>query len=329
VLVDVRGTGASEGTFIVLDDREARDGYLVVEWAARQQWSSGSVGVTGFSYMGASATHTAEVRLPSLKAIFNGGSPTDVYREFFAAGGVWSYSSVLWNRLANSGSEFEGSFREDAETGMESGELNWDNELWKDRAVDVTRFNAPTLVYTGWEDIFFRSTLRQYRDLRMSPGRKLVVVGPWVHYTFPKTIGPTGTETIDDFEIAWFDRWLKDIRNGIERLGPVILFDQGVDEWSSYSQWPPEGVRYERLYLDGRVSGSATSLNDGSLSESVPMRGSDTGLSDPNAGECSRSLIQFTAGAVPPTSPCNLDQRPEERTAFTYTTDPSRQARSI
>ena len=28
----------------------------------------------------------------------------------------------------------------------------------------------------------------------------------------------------------------------------------------------------------------ATSLNDGSLSESVPMRGSDTGLSDPNAG---------------------------------------------
>ena len=108
---------------------------------------------------------------------------------------------------------------------MESGELNWDNELWKDRAVDVTRFNAPTLVYTGWEDIFFRSTLRQYRDLRMSPGRKLVVVGPWVHYTFPKTIGPTGTETIDDFEIAWFDRWLKDIRNGIERLGPVILLE--------------------------------------------------------------------------------------------------------
>ena len=99
----MRGTGASEGTFIVLDDREARDGYLVVEWAARQQWSSGSVGVTGFSYMGASATHTAEVRPPSLKAIFNGGSPTDVYREFFAAGGVWSYSSVLWNRLANSG----------------------------------------------------------------------------------------------------------------------------------------------------------------------------------------------------------------------------------
>src|SRR4029077_13786654 len=108
---------------------------------------------------------------------------------------------------------------------------------------------------------------------------------------------------------AWFDRWLKGIRNGIEKLGPVILFDQGVDEWSSYSQWPPEGVRYERLYLNGRASGSATSLNDGGLSGSLPTRGSDTGLSDPDAGACSRSLIQFSAGAFSPTSPCNLDQR--------------------
>lgn len=323
VLVDVRGTGTSDGAFGVLDERERRDGRELVAWAARQPWSTGRVGVTGFSYMGASANRTVEKRPKALKAAFVGGSPTDIYREFMTEGGVWSRGAVLWNSLANFGSDPAGTFREQAMEGMESGALNWDLPRWRERSVDVSRYRTPTMVYTGWEDLFFSASPRQYRDMELKPGRKQLVIGPWTHYSSPKSIGPENRYVIGDLELAWFDHWLKGERNGVTDLGPVTLFDQGVDRWRRYSDWPVPRTRYRRLYLSGHASGSAVSLNDGSLTKHPERgRGNDGGLEDPDAGACSRSLIQYSAGSIPASNPCNLDQRPEEDTALTYTTPP-------
>lgn len=324
VMVSVRGTGGSGGSFNVLDQTERMDGRRLVGWAARQSWSNGKVGVTGFSYMGASANRTAETNPPALKAAFVGGSPSDIYREFMAEGGVWSKGSSMWNTLANSGSDPAGTFREGAFLGMESGVFNWDLDMWRQRDVDVTNYKAPTMVYTGWEDIFFRSSPRQYRAMKLAPGRKQLVIGPWTHYSFPKSVGPGGAFDMTDMEMAWFDRWLKGKRNGITNLGPVTLFDQGVDKWKRYSSWPAKRVKFRRFYLNSKKSGSAVSLNDGSLvaGKEAGSRGADGGLDDPTAGACSRSLSQYTAGAIPATTPCNLDQRSEEDTALTYTTRP-------
>lgn len=321
VVADVRGTGASGGVFGVLDKQERRDGYQLVQWAARQSWSTGKVGLTGFSFMGAAANRTAVTNPPALKALYTGGSPNDIYREFMAEGGVWSKGSVMWNNLANFGSDPAGSFRERAMAGMDDGHLNWDNRLWRARSVNVTKIKVPTMVYTGWEDLFFRSTPRQYRSMKLAAGRKQLVIGPWVHYTFPKSVGPSNSYAMPDLEIAWFNRWLKGIRNGITRLGPVTLFDQGTDKWRRYSDWPPRSVRYRRFFLSAKKSGSAVSLNDGTLTGRVATKQqANGGLNDPDAGACSRSLSQYSAGTIPPTNPCNLDQRSEEAAALTYTT---------
>src|SRR5687768_14806956 len=43
--VSVRGTGESEGAWCVFCDREAKDAAEVVEWAARQPWSNGKIGM--------------------------------------------------------------------------------------------------------------------------------------------------------------------------------------------------------------------------------------------------------------------------------------------
>ena len=40
---------------------------------------------------------------------------------------------------------------------------NWDNAFWRERATDVTRINVPTLVYSGWADLFLRDTPRDFR----------------------------------------------------------------------------------------------------------------------------------------------------------------------
>ena len=50
-LVDVRGRGNSEGNFEPFAN-EARDGYDIVEWLARQPWSNGKVAMWGGSYAG-------------------------------------------------------------------------------------------------------------------------------------------------------------------------------------------------------------------------------------------------------------------------------------
>ena len=70
VVVDVRGTGGSGGTFNSFDAPQQQDGKDVVGWAAAQPWSTGRVGLHGTSYYGINQLLTAALQPPALKAIF-------------------------------------------------------------------------------------------------------------------------------------------------------------------------------------------------------------------------------------------------------------------
>jgi predicted acyl esterase len=52
VMVDVRGTGRSEGCLDHLASNDVSDLRTVIEWAATRSWSNGRVGMTGHSYVG-------------------------------------------------------------------------------------------------------------------------------------------------------------------------------------------------------------------------------------------------------------------------------------
>ena len=62
---DVRGRYASEGTWRLIAD-DPQDGYEVVEWIARQEWSDGKVGTFGTSYPGGTQHALAEMNPPHL-----------------------------------------------------------------------------------------------------------------------------------------------------------------------------------------------------------------------------------------------------------------------
>ena len=49
VRVNSRGTGRSPGFIDHFSPREARDFYECIEWAARQPWSNGKIGLSGVS----------------------------------------------------------------------------------------------------------------------------------------------------------------------------------------------------------------------------------------------------------------------------------------
>jgi len=87
-VADIRGKGASFGHRRGFQDRtEARDGYDLVQYLAKQPYSDGKVGVDGCSYLGGAAFQIATTAPPALKAAFIGASDLDKY-AFVANGGI-------------------------------------------------------------------------------------------------------------------------------------------------------------------------------------------------------------------------------------------------
>ncbi len=90
VVVDIRGTGDSQGTFSLLDPQIGRDGARLVDWASKLPHSSGKVGTYGPSYMGLDQLMTADNlgRHSPLKAMFPIVAGNDAYRDVAFQGGM-------------------------------------------------------------------------------------------------------------------------------------------------------------------------------------------------------------------------------------------------
>lgn len=86
--VNAPGTGCSSGKFDFLGPSYGRDGAAAVEWAARQSWSDGKVGMANWSWAGMSQVATAEDRPPHLRAIAPGMVMTDPRLGSWAMGGI-------------------------------------------------------------------------------------------------------------------------------------------------------------------------------------------------------------------------------------------------
>jgi putative CocE/NonD family hydrolase len=86
--VNVRGSGCSGGAFEVYDPRWATDGYDIVEWIARQPWSTGDVGLWGGSFPGITQLMVAGTRPPHLRAIEPLSTIGDTYRDVAFPGGI-------------------------------------------------------------------------------------------------------------------------------------------------------------------------------------------------------------------------------------------------
>ena len=71
LIQDCRGRYTSPGTWTCFTS-ETADGYDTVEWAARQPWADGKVGIWGSSYMGVTQWLAATQTPPSLKAMAPG-----------------------------------------------------------------------------------------------------------------------------------------------------------------------------------------------------------------------------------------------------------------
>ena len=88
----------SEGDQQQFGTQEGRDGYDFIEWAAKQKWCSGKVGLFGNSGVAMSQWRIAAENPPHLTCIAPWEATGDQYRESLMEGGIpwiiwWFYSS--------------------------------------------------------------------------------------------------------------------------------------------------------------------------------------------------------------------------------------------
>ncbi|MCC7054487.1 MAG: CocE/NonD family hydrolase [Gemmatimonadaceae bacterium] len=100
VVTDVRGTGASTGTWAwPWSAGEVRDMGPVIDWIVAQPWSNGAVGATGASYEGTTALLAATTGRPALRAVLAREIEWNLVDEIIAPGAVRNIGFVdAWSR---------------------------------------------------------------------------------------------------------------------------------------------------------------------------------------------------------------------------------------
>ncbi|HYH57943.1 MAG TPA: CocE/NonD family hydrolase [Thermoleophilaceae bacterium] len=94
VMMDLRGTGKSQGCLDHLGQNDASDLKTVIEWAADQPWSNGRVGMVGHSYVGSTPAVAAAQNPDGLVTIVPSAGLASMYDHQFHAGVPWAFQWI-------------------------------------------------------------------------------------------------------------------------------------------------------------------------------------------------------------------------------------------
>jgi putative CocE/NonD family hydrolase len=320
LLVDFRGLGGSSGEALdAMHRQEGLDGAEIVEWAAAQEWCDGNVGMWGLSYGGITSFKTAAAKPPHLRAIVPIMGSLDIYhdwvypggcRNMLGACGVWGSWMLAMQLLPPMHQDAGGRWREVWQTRLETAEpylVPWADHpdhgpYWEERVVDPAGIETPMLSIGAWRDLFPQVMVDAYAG---AAGPKKLLMGPWVHvHPDESDLAP-----IDHLHhmLRWWDRWLKDERNGVDDEAPVQFYLQGEDRWVETDRWPPAHDE-----LQAALGAGGTLAVDGSAAA-----GEVEHTTDPATGTCAGLWDPFGLGIGFP-----LDQGPDDRRSATFTGEP-------
>lgn len=339
VVAEARGTGGSQGTWTAFGADEQRDGYDLVEWAARQGWSSGNVGMFGGSYMGINQLFTAQQQPPHLKALFPLVPMADMYRDVSNNGGGYNSGFMpLWQvglvgafslvpptyvaddparaigvigQRATNMAQYQMPAILDPATG---GAAAYDGPAYRLRSPieRIDRVRVPTFIVGGLHDIFQRGEPLLYEALRRNGVTAKLVMGDWKHLQGSGGNGlPTG---LNSLVLRWFDNYLGGVDTNIRAMPDVTQWELGGDGFVVQRDWPLPGLRARALYLGSAGTLTSDKPPAASASDTMPITFTN--------GICSRSTNQWMAQGGLDGTPCDTDNRPNEVDALTYTTAP-------
>ena len=299
-LQDVRGRFDSEGIYTPFRN-EGPDGFDAQEWVGAQPWSNGRIGTYGGSYDGWTQWTTMPLGNRHLTATVPSVMATSLHRGLVYRGGALNLGVLLTWGLRTSGKtrqrvddlDWTEAFRtlpltltaaaaaQDIPHWREWLAHEADDEWWAPLDLDAhwEDVSVPALVTGGWYDLYSSDTFTSFAGVRArgrgNARRSRLVVGPWPHNLSASTttggvdFGARSMVDLDALEDRWFDRWLRDVPNGVDEEAPVRIFVMGENEWRDASDWPLPGTDWQRWHLHS--SGSASTLRgDGALSTTSP-----------------------------------------------------------
>jgi putative CocE/NonD family hydrolase len=324
LLVDMRGTGGSDGDCLVTFDtaREGADGARVVEWAASEEWCDGSVGMWGMSYGGVMSLAVGAQKPPHLKAIVPVQGCADIHRDFIAPGGCrnclgadsWAALMLAFDLAPPTFPDSDGRWidvwrRRLAR--LERGEiwpLDWKSHVdhddyWQSKEIPIEGIEMPMFAIGGWRDIFPQAMPDAYSRVT---GPKKMLMGPWVH-----SLPDAGTYAPVDWlqeMCRFFDRWVKGEVNEIADEPPVTLYVEGAECWRHESEWPIARTQVEEWYpqAGGGLGRSSVAAGEGDLY-----------TADPTVGTCSALWDPIGTGLGYP-----REQSEDDHRSLTYTSEP-------
>jgi X-Pro dipeptidyl-peptidase len=256
---DVIGTGNSGGCYDYGGNREKRTGHDVVEWIARQKWTTGKVGMLGGSYDGTTQYATAITHPKGLVTIVPEAAISRWYDYAYAGGIRYTDSDEQFGNEGPGAASDEGV---DTPLGFEYGfaippptdasDPHWQQRVasgtrpcdelthtgaaynltpdydgfWLDRdyVKDLPTVRIPVLVASNWGDwnVKQKNGWDAYHALTHAAVRKLYMGTRWAGHGTPP--GAAYSATVD----AWFARWLKGVHNGVERM-PAVTSETSDD----------------------------------------------------------------------------------------------------
>ena len=344
VVVDVRGTGNSQGEWEAFGEREQKDYSQVVEWAATQSWSDGRIGLFGVSYLGITTMLTAQQQHPAIKAAFPIVPLGDAYRDIVFTGGQVNPTFIpLWITLVTGlgALPLEG-IAADPATGITTllshitgavtnfqvptilkallGDQGTaaDGDFWAKRSPleNADKIKVPTFVVGGLFDLFQRSEPLWFERLKGSVPTKLLL-GPWTHIEaagVPSNGLPQdGVPELNKIQLRWFDQYVKGLPVGADRMPNVTQYVLGEERYVTSSDWPHAQMRPQQYFFQA----------DKSLLKDQPSEkaSQSIALQAPIFGLCSQSLSQWTAGIAGLLPlPCFDDDSINQKSSVVFTT---------
>jgi uncharacterized protein len=206
------------------------------------------------------------------------------------------------------------------------------DDYWRRWSIDedYSRLTVPALHIAGWYDIFLAGSVKNFLGMRAGAGSdaaragQKLVVGPWTHMPWAPasvTHEGCGPGIVDDFQLRWFDQFLKGEESGVLDA-PVTLFVMGAETWRDYPDWPPPGSEPLRWFFHSK--GRANSrFGDGTLSLDPPAEEPpDLFTADPMAPAASIGGHSCCLNFVAPMGPADQRAAEEFNSVLVYTSEP-------
>ncbi len=257
VNMNLPGYASSEGKPSIFSEDQSRAFAEAIEWVGEQDWCTGSVGLSGVSFLAISQFAVASRQSPHgvptpLKAICPWEGITSMYKDLIYDGGVEEEGfPVFWwtTEVKPTINCSPAEFRE-IEEGLpdEIARLHpYYDDYWKAKEPDLKSIDLPMLVCASFSDqgLHTRGSFRAFMEARSEH--------KWLYTHRRLKWDAYYSREVLELTRLFFDRFVKGEENGFEKRPPVRLevrrSRDGIADVREEQDWPLPNTNYQPLFL--------------------------------------------------------------------------------